>query len=77
MSPFASSRRTVSAGESDSAASGFFDRRNDDSYTFARIDARIDEGSSGKGSMISRIATPPSHAVSAVDRKADAGWPWF
>ena len=73
MSPFASSRRTVSARESDSAASGFFDRRNDDSYTFARID----EGSSGKGSMISRIATPPSHAVSAVDRKADAGWPWF
>ena len=73
MSPFASSRRTVSAGESDSAASGFFDRRNDDSYTFARIDG----SSFGKGSMISRIATPPSHAVSAVDRKADAGWPWF
>ena len=73
MSPFASSRRTVSAGESDSAASGFLDRRNDDSYTFARIDG----GSSSKGSMISRIATPPSHAVSAVDGKADAGWPWF
>ena len=73
MSPFASSRRTVSAGESDSAASGFFDRRNDDSYNFSRIDGI----SSAKVSMISRIATPPSHAVSAVDRKADAGWPWF